>query len=258
VHFDSGEEISLDTPYQAGRRICYYREVVNEPEIPFEEQIVFENDDFLLADKPHFLPVHPTGKFVNETLLSRLRAKYGYVDLCSAHRLDRLTAGLVLCVKNKAVRGCYQQMFRHGSIKKTYLAAGRLPAEAGGLTHWHIKARMGRGREYFRMKILEEEPVNSESMIELIEQRGEIGLFRLRPITGQKHQLRVHMCAIGSGILNDPLYPDCAAEEEPVNYHQPLQLLAHRLEFIDPVTRVPMQFTSRQSLQTFPTATTHP
>jgi len=251
VHFDDGEPVGFLTPYQAHRRICYYREVASEIKIPFVEEVIFENDDFLVVDKPHFLPVHPAGKYVNETLITRLRTKGGCEELSSAHRIDRSTAGLVLCVKNRLKRGLYQRMFMEGAVKKIYLAAGKLPL-ATGQTHWHIKARMEPGEEYFRMRIVPEGSVNSESLIDLIERHDEIGLFRLQPVTGKKHQLRIHLCAIGSGIINDPLYPDCLEEKAEEDYKHPMQLLAHRLEFTDPVTGEPMVFKSRRSLSLCP------
>ena len=250
VRFDDGGLIGFDTPYQAHRRICYYREVINEMKIPFEEEVLFENDDFLVADKPHFLPVHPAGEYVNETLVTRLRTKYGYEELSHAHRIDRLTAGLVLCVKNRSKRGLYQQMFKEGAVKKIYLAAGKLPTETGQ-TRWHIKARMEL-RDHFHMQIVPGGPVNSESIIDPIGRRDGIGLFRLQPVTGKKHQLRVHLCEIGACIVNDPLYSDYSDLEAGDDYQRPMQLLAHRLEFTDPVTGNQMEFQSKRSLGLFP------
>jgi len=250
VHFDDGEPIQLATPYQERRRVCYYREVANELKIPFEEEVIFENDEIVVVDKPHFLPVHPAGKYVNETLITRLRIKSRSQELSSAHRIDRLTAGLVLCVKSKSKRGLYQQIFMDGAVKKTYLAAGKLPFDSDQ-THWHIRARMEPREDYFRMQIVPQGPVNSESLIDLIERRGEVGLFRLQPVTGKKHQLRVHLCEIGSGILNDPLYPDYLEEAVSEDYTQPMQLLAQCLTFTDPITGEAMEFKSRRSLQSF-------
>ncbi len=249
VRFDDGELIHLTTPYRANCRIRYYREVINEIKIPFGEAVLFENDDFLVADKPHFLTVHPAGEYVNETLVTRLRTKYGYEELSSAHRIDRSTAGLVLCVKNRSKRGLYQQMFRDGAVKKIYLAAGKLPAETQQ-THWHIKARM-EPRDPFHMQIVPDGPVNSESIIDLIDRRDGIGLFRLQPVTGKKHQLRVHLCQIGSGIIDDPLYSDYS-DVDGDDYQRTMQLLAHRLEFTDPVTGKQMGFQSKLSLRLFP------
>ncbi len=250
VHFDDGELIELITPYQARRRVCYYREVANEIKIPFEEEVLFENDEIVVVDKPHFLPVHPAGKYVNETLITRLRKRCGSEELSSAHRIDRLTAGVVLCVKKRSRRGLYQKIFMDGAAEKTYFAAGKLPPNSEQ-THWHIRARMEPRDDYFRMQIVPHGPNNSESLIDLIDRRGEVGLFRLQPITGKKHQLRVHLCEIGSGILNDPLYPDYLEEVVSEDYSQPMQLLAHRLAFADPITGKQMEFKSRQTLQSF-------
>ena len=250
VHFDGGEPVLLSTPYQVNRRVLYYREVVNERKIPFQEEVLFENDDILVVDKPHFLPVHPVGEYVNETLITRLRTKYGYKELGNAHRIDRLTAGLVLCVKTCAKRGLYQQMFNEGTVKKNYLAAGRLPREIDRI-RWHIKARMTLSADRFRMQIVPEEPLNSESIIELVGRNAEVGLFRLQPVTGKKHQLRLHMREIGSGIVNDPLYSDASAAGATDDYDRPMQLLAHRLEFKDPITGLKMEFQSRLALSQF-------
>lgn len=249
VHFDDDEPIRLTTPYQAHRRVCYYREVPSEPSIPFEEDVIFENDEILIADKPHFLPVHPAGKYVNETLITRLRATYGYEELSAAHRIDRLTAGLVLCVKKHSKRGLYQQMFMDGAVEKIYFAVGRIPEN--NQTHWHIKTRMEPVADHFLMRTVSEGLPNSESLIDLIDHRGEVGLFRLQPTTGKKHQLRVHLCSIGSGILNDPFYPTCL-KEAPDNYDQPMQLLAQQLRFTDPATGEKLKFQSKRSLRLFP------
>jgi tRNA pseudouridine32 synthase / 23S rRNA pseudouridine746 synthase len=254
VHFDDGERIDFQTPYQAHRRVCYYREVMNEVKIPFDEKVLFENENFCVVDKPHFLPVHPAGQYVNETLVTRLRAKYGCEELCSAHRIDRLTAGLVLCVKKQSKRGLYQQLFKDSAVKKVYLAAGRLPSNTDQ-THWHLKARMEPREDYFRMQVVPEGPANSESLIDLIGREGDVGLFRLQPVTGKKHQLRVHLCEIGSGILNDPLYPDYVSKDTPEDYDQPMQLLAKQLEFTDPVSGKLMEFQSKLSLDRFPEST---
>ncbi len=247
VHFDDGEPIRLTTPYQPRRRVCYYREVENETKIPFEEEILFENDDIIVVDKPHFLPVHPAGKYVNETLISRMRIKCGAEELSSAHRIDRLTAGVVLCIKTRSKRGLYQKLFMSGAVEKTYFAAGKLPQNCAQ-THWHIRARMEPRADYFRMQIVAHGPTNSESIIELIECHNGVGLFRLRPITGKKHQLRVHLCEMGSGILNDPLYPNYLKENPIEDYTQPMQLLAQRLAFIDPTSGKPMEFKSKKRI----------
>lgn len=245
VHFDNGELITQSTPYQERRRISYYREVVHETLIPFKEKILFENDNFLIVDKPHFLPIHPAGRFVNETLISRLSAQIPAYDIIAAHRLDRLTAGLILCVKRKEVRAAYQQLFMNGVITKEYLAVGTKPKSTEA--KWHIKANMQPYNQHFRMQIVPGTP-NSESYIELIDSNNQHALFKMSPITGKKHQLRVHLASIGSGILNDPLYPNYSEIEKADNFNAPMQLLAHKLNFVDPITNEEMEFTSQLTL----------
>lgn len=248
VHFENGELVRLDTPYVSNQRICYYREVSNEHNIPFKEKIIFENENFIIVDKPHFLPVHPAGRFVNETVVSRLmRRSIEYHDLCPAHRLDRLTAGLVLCIKKRELRGIYQKMFMNNEISKSYIAIANLPKYE--TRKWHIKNRLETHDEHFRMCISKRGLPNSESIIELVETTNDIGLFKLWAITGKKHQLRVHMASIGAGILNDPLYPNLSALENKDNYNRPLQLLAKELRFTDPVTGKEMDFRSRLVLK---------
>lgn len=241
----NGAQIALHTSYVGGRHIVYFREVPSEVKIPFEEKILYQNENFLIVDKPHFLPIHPSGKYVNETLISRLRMNTGNSDLIAAHRLDRLTAGLVLCILNKDVRGEFQKLFNEREIHKTYQAVGSVPED--DKNSWHLKNCLVPFKENFRMIVGEGEP-NSESRISIIETQGDRALFELKPTTGKKHQLRVHMAHIGSGIENDPLYP-FIQEERDDDYSKPLKLLAQKLQFIDPIDGSQREFISEQKLE---------
>ena len=69
IHWLSGETINIETPFKASQILCYYREVQDEPKIPFSHKIIYQDEHILVADKPHFLPVTPGGKYVNECLL---------------------------------------------------------------------------------------------------------------------------------------------------------------------------------------------
>ena len=241
---ESGDIFSLESPYLGGRHILYFREVPYEEPIPFEEKIIFKNENILIADKPHFLPIHPAGKYVNETLLSRLKLNAGCEEIITAHRLDRLTSGLVLCILNNELRGMYQKMFIDGQIQKTYHAVGVLPL--GGIRTWHVKNCMDKVNAHFLMRVGKGQ-VNSESFIKVLEEKEGQALFELKPITGKKHQLRVHMASIGSGIENDPLYPE-VKEDRTNDFTKPLKLLAKKLEFKDPVSGEDMSFESSFSL----------
>lgn len=242
---DRDNPIAADTPCAPAMRIRYYREVRNEPVIPFAETILFRNEEILVADKPHFLPVTPGGRFVNECLLNRLRASTGIADLAPMHRLDRETAGLVLFSVNPDTRGLYHELFTRGEVEKTYAALAeveRLPAER----EWRVENRIERGEPRFRMRIV---PglVNARSVIHLETVNRDCARFRLHPITGKTHQLRLHMSNLGFGVLNDRIYPELMPESEDV-YEHPLQLMASRLRFRDPLTGEDREFVSEREL----------
>ncbi len=242
---DQGNPIAAVTPCTPARRIRYYREVRDEPVIPFAETILFRNDEILVADKPHFLPVTPGGRFVNECLLNRLRASTGIADLAPMHRLDRETAGLVLFSVNPDTRGLYHELFTRGEVEKTY-AALALVNSMPAAHQWMVENRIEQGEPRFRMRIVDG-MVNAHSVIHLENIEGSRARFRLHPITGKTHQLRLHMSSLGFGILNDRVYPELLPKSEDV-YDQPLQLVARKLRFRDPLTAGEREFVSEHEL----------
>ncbi len=246
VTFDDDQPLSLATPYRAGARIRYFREVAKEPEVPFGEEILFKNEHLLVADKPHFLPVTPSGPWVNECLLHRLRRRLDNRDLVVAHRLDRETAGLVLCCKDPTVRGLYGRLFQEGRVGKEYLAVARgtgpPPQEP-----IDVASRLVPGEPWFRMQTVPGPP-NARTRVELIAWRDGRGLFRLTPATGKTHQLRVHMAELGFPLVNDRTYPELQPAAPP-DFTRPLQLLAKGLRFHDPVSGRELSFRSSRRLQ---------
>ena len=239
-----GRALAADMPWQVGLEIRYFREVADEPGIPFVETILHHDAHLLVADKPHFLPTAPAGAFVRETLLARLVERTGNTDLVPLHRLDRLTAGLVLFSTQAETRDAYQRLFRERRIEKTYEALApalrdlRFPLER--------HSRLQPGEPFFRMAEVPGEP-NARTRIELIEAHGPVWRYRLVPESGRKHQLRVHMAALGAPILGDGFYPQLQdrpqGEGEP-----PLQLLAQALAFDDPLTGQRRSFRSARTL----------
>ncbi|MGB7623603.1 MAG: pseudouridine synthase [Terriglobia bacterium] len=246
VRLDDGVPISQSTPYQPGKTVLYFREVPEEPLIPFQERIIFHNEHFLIADKPHFIPVTPSGSCVNQCLLSRLRRTTELEDLTPVHRLDRETAGLVLFALRKETRGLFHQMFERGAVLRQYLAVAAAPKGVAG-QEWQVENRLVRGEPWFRMKIVEGEK-NAFTRIVLKDKRGDSGWFELYPKTGKKHQLRVHLASLGFPILNDPFYPELRLIP-PLDYSSPLQLVAKQLSFQDPVTGRRCEFESEWTLQ---------
>ncbi|POA21247.1 pseudouridine synthase [Pseudomonas sp. FW300-N1A1] len=239
-----GQAIAVDLAYKEGLRIHYFREVPDEKHIPVVETILYADEHLVVADKPHFLPVTPAGEYVEQTLLRRLIRRLDNPHLVPLHRIDRHTAGLVLFSANPQSRSAYQSLFPTRTIEKHYEAIARaLPALSFPLVH---KSRLVDGQPFFRMQ---EGPgiSNTETAIEVVEKNADLWRYALYPVTGKKHQLRVHMAALGASICNDPFYPDVLNDAED-DYANPLKLLAKGLRFVDPVTGQERVFESTISL----------
>jgi len=240
-----GSMLAADSHVRQGMRIWYYRELEQaETPIPFHERVLFQDQHLLVADKPHFLPTIPTGRFLKETLLVRLKRAYDLPHLVPIHRLDRETAGVVIFSHNPESRGAYQSMFQKRVVRKTYEAlAGMIEGRTFPFTY---RSRMQDAEQFFVSEEVEGEP-NSETLIELIEQRGDIARYRLHPHTGRKHQLRLHLSQLGAPIVNDSFYPiaqPCRGDD----YQAPLQLLARSIAFDDPLTGQARSFSSSFAL----------
>jgi tRNA pseudouridine32 synthase/23S rRNA pseudouridine746 synthase len=239
-----GNCIQLDTPYQPYAKIYYYRELAYEIEIPFLEQIIFENDDLLVVDKPHFLPVSPVGNYVKQSLQVRLKKRLNNEDLNPIHRLDRETAGVMLFSKNPESRHAYQQLFQQRLVEKTYHAIA--PYQYDLAMPLYYQSRMIKGEPFFRMQETEGTP-NSQTHIDILAVKDQWALYELKPITGRQHQLRVHLSSLGIPIKNDPFYPEFQPKDAD-DFDHPLQLLAKRISFIDPIQQQNYSFESNFAL----------
>ncbi len=237
--------ISADSPYSPGKRLFYFREVIQERLIPFAEKILFQDDHLLVACKPHFLPVIPGGGYVNECLLNRLRASTGNEELVPLHRIDRETAGVVMFSVDRTTRGLYSRLFANGMIEKSYQALAECRGEQDN-NEWTVENRIIKGDPWFTMMIVPGQP-NSCSKIRLLDVDGGIGRFDLSPVTGKTHQLRIHMGGLGFRILNDKYYPDLQPEQ-PDDFENPLRLIAKTVRFRDPLNGKHMEFCSEREL----------
>ena len=242
-----GHPLLLTQTYTAHTRLFYYRHIEDEPQLPEQACIIFEDDHLLVADKPHFMPVTPTGRYVQQSLLVQLKRLTGYDDLVPLHRIDRETAGLVLLGKRPADRDAYQGLFRRRQIHKTYHAIAPFRADlVWPRTH---TSRLVAGEPFFRMQEVPGSS-NSETRISVLRTDGSRALYRLEPLTGKRHQLRVHMLALGLPLEGDLFYPEVLrGPGAPEDFSQALQLLAQRIAFTDPVTGTERVFESQRSLR---------
>lgn len=246
---DAGQPLPPHAPYQGGTRVYYWRALDDEQVVPFEAAVLYQDAHLVVADKPHFLPVTPGGRYLQQTLLVRLQRQLNLPQLAPLHRIDRETAGLVLLAVNPTERGTYHALFSGRTLHKTYEAIA--PATEA-LTWPHIRRSriVEHPNDFYRMCEADDGSApNSETRVEALEQRGPWARYRLMPVTGKRHQLRVHMNALGLPIVGDQLYPTVLhGPDDDEDFANPLRLLARGIAFTDPVTDEPRRFESQQQL----------
>ena len=248
-----GRPLHEGSAFVPGALVFLYRDAPVEARVPFEIDVLHHDDDLLVVDKPHFLASTPRGAYVVESAVVRLRRQLDLPEISPAHRLDRITAGVLVFTTRRAVRGAYQRLFAERTVHKTYEAVARVdPARTFPLT---VRSRIVKEAGVLAAQEIPGEP-NSESLIDLVAVRGEdtgprLGRYVLRPRTGKTHQLRLHMASLGLAICNDNLYPQFY-DVAPDDYSAPLQLLARSIEFTDPLTGHRREFTSRRQLSLWP------
>lgn len=263
--FDAGEIVGeggapLDrgTPLEEHTFIWYYRTLPPETRMPVEINILHQDEHLLVVDKPHFLPTTPGGTYIQESALVRLRNQLDLPDLIPMHRLDRMTAGVLLLSTNPETRGKYQVLFEKRQVQKEYECVSAAAPAAGFPAVGFpavVRNRMTKSRSYLLAEVIDGEP-NAETRIELLRTfdggthhsgAARRALYRLEPHTGKTHQLRVHMASLGLGIVNDAFYPELL-DKAPDDYSKPLQLLARGIRFVDPISKQAVEYQSRLEL----------
>ena len=243
-----GVPVQASNAYLPNAHLLYFRRLAREPEIPFEESILFQDEHILVADKPHFLPVTPSGLYLHQTLLNRLKKKTGIQDLSPIHRIDRDTAGLVIFSVNPKERAQYQNLFRDRAVKKVYEAIAPYSEELINKLPMTYQSRLEESEHFLQMQEVEGE-ANTDTLIELLEASKPWARYRLSPGSGKKHQLRCHLNSLGIPIRHDQIYPVLTPYQEyDLDFSQPLQLLAKEVAFIDPITDEMRHFTSKKLL----------
>jgi len=243
-----GQPVAASDAYQPNAHLLYFRRLAREPEIPFEEETLYQDEHILVADKPHFLPVTPSGLYLHQTLLNRLKKKTGLQHLSPIHRIDRDTAGLVIFCIQPNERAHYQNLFRDRAVTKVYEVIAPYSEELSAKLPMMYQSRLEESEHFLQMREVAGEP-NADTYIELIEVVKPWAKYRLTPGSGKKHQLRCHLNALGIAIKFDQIYPVLTPYQEyDLDFLKPLQLLAKEITFVDPVTGENRSFVSRREI----------
>lgn len=241
----AGRALTGDEPFRTHTFVWFHRALAPESRVPFPLEVLEANERFVVVDKPHFMATTPRGAHVTETALVKLRLSLDLPELAPAHRLDRLTAGVLVFTTRREYRGAYAGVFQSGNAHKTYEALA--PFDPTLELPRRIVGRIEKRRDSLQAELVEGQP-NTETLVEFVEVRGAYARYRLTPATGKTHQLRVHMASLGLPIVGDSLYPT-VMDVAPEDFSAPLQLIARRLWFTDPIDQTPHDYTSRAALE---------
>ncbi|WP_200940147.1 pseudouridine synthase [Aeromicrobium sp. Root495] len=248
VHQD-GSAVLEDEPYRPHTFVWFHRELRDEPVVPGSPDVLHHDERIVVVDKPAFLSTIPRGRHVRQSVVVRLRDELGLPELSPAHRLDRVTSGVLVLTTEKRWRGAYQELFAARQVRKVYRALA--PHRPDLATPLVVRDHLRKDRGAWQVSVVPGAAVNAETLVEVEQVLGDLAVYRLTPSTGQTHQLRVHLCGLGVPILGDPLYPevlDVAVDD----FSTPLQLLAAELSFTDPVDGTDRSFVSRRTLPLAP------
>ena len=252
-----GTPLSPDSTLATNAMVYFYRMPAPETPVPYDIPILHEDEHLLVVDKPPFMATMPRARHITETATVRLRRMTGNNELSPAHRLDRLTSGILVFTKDRTVRGAYQTLFAERRVTKTYEAIAPLADVSPG-TVWRsrmektpgeLQGRIVEGEVNAITEVAGVEPINKAPYEAIHGALPELAKYTLKPQTGKTHQLRLHMLQAGIPIIGDPIYPVIfPAEAEDMGI--PMHLTATQISFTDPVTGVTREFSSQLPLET--------
>jgi 23S rRNA pseudouridine1911/1915/1917 synthase len=207
--FDRGE-IAIEgarahpaTLLLAGHTIVWHRPPWDEPEVPTQFAIVYEDDSLVAVNKPSGLPTMPAGGFLEHTLMHLLRQRFP--EASPLHRLGRCTSGLVLFARTHAAAAVLSKAWRDHEVKKTYRALSvgvpardrlEIDAAIGPVPHpqlGSVHAASAAGKP-------------SRSVATVLERGENRTLFSVDIASGRPHQIRIHLACAGHPLVGDPLY----------------------------------------------------
>ncbi|WP_197679334.1 pseudouridine synthase [Auraticoccus monumenti] len=244
VHQD-GTPVLADEPYRPHTFVWFHRDLRAEPDVPGELVVLHRDERVVVVDKPPFLSSIPRGRHVAQSVVVRLRDELGLPELAPAHRLDRITSGVLLMTTERRWRGPYQSLFEHRAVHKSYRAVA--PVREDLVLPLVVRSHIRKVRGVLQAEEVPGAPVNAETLVELETVTDGLGHYRLTPRTGRTHQLRLHLHSLAIPILGDPLYP-VVRDVDVDDFSEPLQLLAAELSFTDPVDGRTRHLVSRRTL----------
>lgn len=248
---EKGVPVPIDAPFQHHRFIFFHRDLPDEVAPPGELRVLHRDERLVVLDKPHFTASIPRGRHVIYSAVVQARNMLDLPELAPAHRLDRLTAGVLMCTTRQEYRRDYQLLFDKRLPRKRYEAVGRFREDLDFPLNLssHMLKRRG---SIIAEEVPGAEP-NAHTLVELIDHRdhpqhGPVARYRVSPRTGKTHQIRLHMNSLGIPIVHDPFYPE-VLDQELDDFTRPLQLLARELRFTDPLDGNERVFTSKRTLE---------
>lgn len=227
-----------------GTDVYFYRRPAPEESVPYDIETVYEDERIMVVRKPPFLATMPRASHITENAAVRLRRATGNEELTPAHRLDRMTSGLLLLTKRTEYRGAYQQLFARREVQKMYEAV----ADDIGLKaplRWEHRIEKNEGE--LAANIIPDGAPNAlttVSDITPLNGQKDTARYVLQPVTGKTHQLRVQMHAAGAPIHGDPIYPKLVPAEDE-NFNTPMLLASIGLAFTDPIAGTRRSFVTR-------------
>lgn len=240
-----GRALDGTEPFTPHTFVWFHRPLAPEVPVPFPLTVLERDDHVAVVDKPHFMATTPRGAHVQESALVKARVTLGLPELAPAHRLDRLTAGVLVFTTRREYRAAYAGVFQSGLAHKEYEAIAAYDAALE--FPLRVANRIEKRRDSLQAEVVGGAP-NAETVIEVVEVRGRYARYRLTPRTGKTHQLRVHMAGLGIPIVGDSLYPVVRSVDAD-DFSEPLRLVARRLRFADPITGVERDYGSTVCLE---------
>lgn len=249
-----GTALRPDSELTPGTDVWFYRRPAPEKPVPFDLEILHQDSDLVVVHKPPFLATAPRASHITETAVVRLRRQLGIAELSPAHRLDRLTSGVLVFTARREVRGAYQELFARRAVEKQYEAiAPWVPTSPGTVwssrlfkQHGNMSAQVVPGEPNAFTEVVSAKPLEARECRHVEAAFGPqppLARYLLRPRTGKTHQLRMHLLAHGAPIVGDPVYPKVQPLEAE-DFSRPMLLCSRSVAFVDPLSGRARRFES--------------